>query len=464
MDRSGSVPSREEVKILSLFSGVGGLDLAVETLLGVETAIMCERDEYARRVLSRHWPGVPIVEDVTWVGDVGADVICGGPPCQDVSVAGKQAAEKGTRWLWPEAVRVTAANRPRLCLWENVPGLLTADGGRAFAGLLRAFDAIGYATRWDHCEAAAAGAPHRRDRVFLICVPVDRFRQPGPVQGRPISMFGHADEPTWPRAGWYSGGRWGVERARFPKGRIAVKNWATPKANDKNASDTMPQDVRDYREARGCLDAVAQAVAKAWPTPQAHDEKGKPGVDSLAYAGLASSLPATVEIAAWPTPCAEDPKHPSNGLARCVGSLWPTPVLNDGTKEGTGTLAREVQCGGSHTRRDGGERSTPPTGSTGNSAATTGALNPEFSEWLQGFAPGWTEPGGPALPHVAHGHQDVPLTYYGGRPAPAGMALLTTVKVNRRNRLKCLGNAVFARCAFLALRALVDGQPLSEVE
>lgn len=469
------------MKILSLFSGVGGLDNAVETLLGVETSILCERDEYARKVLARHWPGVPCVEDVHTIGDVGADVICGGPPCQDVSVAGKQAAEKGTRWLWPEAVRVTAANRPRLCLWENVPGLLTADGGRAFAGVLRAFDAIGYATRWDHCEAAAAGAPHRRDRVFLVCVPVARFTAPGPVQGRPVSMFGHADEPTWPRAGWYSAGRGGVERARFPKGRAAVA-WPTPKANDKTASDTMPQDVRDYREARGCLDAVAQGVAVAWPTPQAYshnaEQSNAPGALKLDHVVWEATGDPRAK---WPTPRAEDAElcgahrgAPDTLLSairaartwptRHAGDLWPTPVLNDGTKEGTGTLAREVQCGGSHTRRDGGERSTPPTGATGNSAATTGALNPAFSEWLQGFPPGWTEAAGPALPHGAHGWTDVPLTYYGGRPAPAGMALLTTVKRDRRDRLKCLGNAVVARAAVLAFRELIPVDALSEVE
>ena len=89
---------------------------------------------------------------------------------------------------------------------------------------------------------------------------------------------------------------------------------------------------------------------------------------------------------------------------------------------------------------------------------------PRFSEWLKGFPPGWTEAAGPALPHVAHGWTDVPLTYYGGRPAPAGMDLLTTVKQDRRNRLRALGNAVVARAAFLAFRELIPVDALSEVE
>jgi hypothetical protein len=236
------------------------------------------------------------------------------------------------------------------------------------------------------------------------------------------------------------------------------KAWPTPQAYSHNA-DHAPGALK--------LDHAVWDATGDWATPQAHDRKNAPGAAARGRGGFQSSLAAQV-------------------LDGDSG-LWPTPICNDGDKDGTNTLARVVQTGSRKGRRDGGERNDPawPTPKSGDhrsgkasdetlnansrplqeqvweasaKPATTGALNPAFSEWLQGFAPGWTEPDGPPLPHVAHGHQDVPLTYYGGRPAPAGMALLTTVKLNRRNRLKCLGNAVFARCAIMALRALLSDQ------
>ena len=206
------------------------------------------------------------------------------------------------------------------------------------------------------------------------------------------------------------------------------------------------EDLADLRELEDTVNGPVPA-GWAWPTPRAMEDKGTgpAGSKSSVYRTDKGYLDATAQ-ALWTE--AEEP--PLSVSAR------PTPTANDGTKEGTGTVAREVQCGGSHTRRDGGERSTPPTGKTGNSASTTGALSPFFSEWLMGFPYGWTLPDGPAMPRTLNGWAG-DLVYYRGRPAPRGMPLLTTEKTHRRPRLKACGNAVVAAQAFLAFKALLDG-------
>ena len=247
------------MRVLSLFSGVGGLDRA----LSWHPSVMCERDPYARRILARHWPGVPLVEDVRDVGDVGAEVVVGGFPCQPHSVAGKRAASADDRDLWPEFARVVRLNRPRLVLAENVTGLLTSEGGAFFGRVLRDLDALGYAVRWDCAEAAAVGAPHRRDRVWIVAVPRESFEEPTPALGRQTAMFGEAADPEWPRAGWWSAGRLGVEGARWP--RVPVNGWPTPAAADASrASETY---------CRGNETLLGAARRGLWPTPRSADHR-----------------------------------------------------------------------------------------------------------------------------------------------------------------------------------------------
>lgn len=120
-------------RIGSLFSGAGGLDLAVEHVTGGRTVWHCEADPDAAKVLAAHWPGVPNLGDITavdWPGVEPVDVLCGGFPCQDVSAAGRRAGlAEGTRsGLWAEMARAIDALRPALVVIENVEGLLTADG------------------------------------------------------------------------------------------------------------------------------------------------------------------------------------------------------------------------------------------------------------------------------------------------------------------------------------------------
>lgn len=158
---------------LSLFSGIGGFDLAMERA-GINLVGMCEIDKNAQVVLRRHYPNVPLFDDVKKVGvnthERGTiDVICGGFPCQDLSVAGKRAGLAGERsGLWYEFARIIDELEPGWVVIENVPGLLSSDKGRDFAIILRWLVVRGYGVSWRILDAQNFGVPQRRRRVFVV--------------------------------------------------------------------------------------------------------------------------------------------------------------------------------------------------------------------------------------------------------------------------------------------------------
>ena len=186
------------MKHLDLFSGIGGFALAARWV-GWETIGFCEIDPWCRKILAKHWPGVPIYEDIrrlvadpniryvetekeictgrdesrpcstdgqTTIGPV--DIITGGFPCQDISYAGKGAGIDGERsGLWTELARVIGEVHPRFAVLENVSALLT----RGLERVLFDLSEIGYDAEWHCIPASAVGAPHRRDRIWIIAYP-----------------------------------------------------------------------------------------------------------------------------------------------------------------------------------------------------------------------------------------------------------------------------------------------------
>jgi DNA (cytosine-5)-methyltransferase 1 len=183
------------LKIGSLFSGYGGLDLAVTELTGATVAWHCEWDDAPSKVLQHHFPNVPNYRDVTKVDFASiepVDILTGGFPCQDLSIAGKRAGlEDGTRsGLWSEFARAIETIKPKLVVIENVKGILSAkansnvehcqdcmgnDGEqpvlRALGAVLGNLDDIGYDAKWCGLRAADTGAPHNRFRIFIIAYP-----------------------------------------------------------------------------------------------------------------------------------------------------------------------------------------------------------------------------------------------------------------------------------------------------
>ena len=163
------------MKVLDLFSGIGGFSLGLERA-GMETVAFCEFDEHAQKVLRKHWPDVPIYSDIRELdakqfrGTVS--VVTGGFPCQDLSTAGKQVGFSGERSsLYGEMLRVISECMPRYAIFENVTGLLTGDSGRWFAQFLYDLAQIGFDAEWHCVSASDIGAQHHRDRVWVIAYP-----------------------------------------------------------------------------------------------------------------------------------------------------------------------------------------------------------------------------------------------------------------------------------------------------
>lgn len=183
------------MKIGSLFSGYGGLDLAVSKVLGAEVAWHCEWEDAPSKVLEANFPGVPNYRDVStvdWESVEPVDILTGGFPCQDLSLAGKRAGlQEGTRsGLWSEFHKAITILKPKIVIIENVRGLLSAkaDSGmeygteimeqtdrgivlRALGAVLGDLADIGYDARWTGVRASDAGAPHQRFRVFVVAFP-----------------------------------------------------------------------------------------------------------------------------------------------------------------------------------------------------------------------------------------------------------------------------------------------------
>jgi len=164
---------------VSLFSGVGGIDLGLDRA-GMTCAYQVEIDPYCRKVLAKHWPDVSRWDDIktfpgthamSLLGDV--DMVAGGFPCQPVSKAGKMRGAADERFLWPEMYRVCKALSPRYILVENVVGLLSAPDrlgrrGGLFGGILGDLAALGYCVEWHCIPASSINALHRRDRVWIV--------------------------------------------------------------------------------------------------------------------------------------------------------------------------------------------------------------------------------------------------------------------------------------------------------
>lgn len=212
---------------VDLFSGIGGFSLAA-AWAGFRTIAFAEVCPDASRILEYWWPGVPNLGDVrklcrraydcerrddgeVWCarcdadfGDcacVGTDqftdtfgavdLLTAGVPCQPASLLGERRGTADERWLWPDTLRIVRELRPRYCIFENPPALLTLEGGRAFNGIVGELAALGYVGFYDVLPAAAVGAGHLRERVFLVVTDVHSERWQGKRLLRPSQRQAH---------------------------------------------------------------------------------------------------------------------------------------------------------------------------------------------------------------------------------------------------------------------------------
>ena len=282
----------------SLFSGYGGLDMGVQSVLGGRTLWHCEYDAAPSRILDHHWPDVPNLGDITavdWTSVPRVDVLTGGSPCQDLSHAGRRAGmTEGTRSnLWVQMREAIAALRPRLVVWENVRGAYSApadsalepcpgcvgdpDGGpvlRALGRVLGDLASLGYDARWYGLRAADVGAPHGRFRVFLFATPADAGRITGEVQ---------ADRRL-------AGGE--VPAGDGEAGRVGMTLLPTPVADN---SCGLPSSGTAYQ-------SLPNAVVSLLPTPRATD--GTKGGPNQRGSSGDLMLPSAVQL--LPTPSVAD--------------------------------------------------------------------------------------------------------------------------------------------------------------
>ena len=190
------------LKIGSLFAGIGGFDLGLERTGGFETAWFCEIEEYPRSILNQWWPGVPVYDDVTKLkGDEvePVDILVGGFPCQDISAAGRGEGIGGERSsLWFEFARLVGELRPRYVIAENSPLLKT----RGLNAVLGSLAEVGYDAEWDCVPARTFGAPHQRDRIWVVAYPDSAHSQgDGSAQRNEAEVSGSGDACPYRESG-----------------------------------------------------------------------------------------------------------------------------------------------------------------------------------------------------------------------------------------------------------------------
>lgn len=157
---------------ISLFSGIGGLDLAVESVIGQRPTVFVENNKFARQILEKNMRGVILqdVRDIDFKEFRGVDGIVGGWPCQPHSLAGKRLGSKDDRDMWPHFARAIREAKPRWILGENVKGVLSSEKGEYFGRILGDLAEMGYSAVWRTILASDVGAPHRRERFFIYAV------------------------------------------------------------------------------------------------------------------------------------------------------------------------------------------------------------------------------------------------------------------------------------------------------
>lgn len=344
------------VRVGSLCSGYGGLELAViDAISPAVRVVWCaDDDEAAARVLAHRWPDTPNLGDLTlvdWRSVEPVDLLTAGWPCQPWSLAGKRKGAADDRAIWPGIARAVRGLRPRLCLLENVPAVVTAGELARAAGDLAA---VGYDAQWCCIQAADAGAPHRRRRLFLAAWPADTDR---------------------------GGLTWVSERHRLPPSRLpasrrddADRRGGAPDGalSASSAGALLPTPCARDSHGPGWKGDLPRAAALL-PTPMGRDAHGRHGRH-----GFGLDLPGAAAL--LPTPTTSDRfgagVHGDGGLdLRTTISLLPPPT-------GWGEWAAAVERWETILGR-------PAPQPTVTDDRGVRALNPLLVEWMMGLPEGW---------------------------------------------------------------------------
>lgn len=449
------------MKIGSLFTGYGGLDLAAEAIFDADTVWTSDVDPGACKIIARRYPDIPNLGDITaidWTTVPPVDVLTGGFPCQDLSMAGRRAGMRpGTRsGLWQHMVYAIAQLQPRYVIAENVRGLLSGqahsdvepcpwclgDGSeshlRALGAVLADLANLGYDTQWCGLRAADVGAPHGRFRVFILAT--DTRRQHG--QRGPAAISGSArsrnasGEPERPAAAATD-----ADRERIDRSGRARDRRPKPADSDRRPVVLLPTPTaRDWKGHNQRRDDTCLTGALL-PTPNAGlgEHRRDFGQDPKRRRAQGRQVStADVLCHLLPTPTATpygSNQSPSPGAAirpslDSLAPLLPTPMVGSTSPAAHGQISGQFRRQMDEALAQFGAyadviaRWQPVVGRPAPEPTINGRLSPLFVEWMMGLPDGWVT--------------DVP-------------------GLTRAQQLKALGNGVVPQQAAAALAYMLDG-------
>lgn len=409
------------LRIGSLFSGIGGLDLGVEACLGGQVIWQVEQDPYCQRVLRKRFPTCGLYDDVEKCSGLEPiDVLVGGFPCQDTSIAGHgKGIKRGTRsGLFFEMWRLALELRPRFVLFENVPAIMT----RGLDVVTETIVSSGWTIEWFHLAASDVGAWHKRERWWAIAHREEPLFQNYNVCGQLKDGWKGLQQSLWsspeviekfPKSGMARGS------SLYGRNYTPAREGLLPTPTQDSVSE------RRNRYKQGGM-PLTLAARMNWPTPTTTDYKDGGSEHSIRY--QVERKGSGVRLGSY-VPAAQN-------------NLLPTPVRGDGHKLGSNTLSRLIESGGrrysAHDHRGTGEVIE----------WLPGKLNPDWIEPLMGFVQGWTDV------DMEVSGKLIPVSSWSDSGWEEGIPRLTETRKNRVSRVKALGNSVVPQCASAAFKVV----------
>ncbi len=292
---------------LDLFSGIGGFAYAAQCVWKEDynCVAFCEIDKFCQKVLRKHWPNTEIINDVkdgklTEFRNI--DLLTAGVPCQPASVAGKKGGVNDPRWLWPETLRIIRTVRPRFAILENVPGLFTLDDGYTFNGILSELAESGYVGWWEVIPACAVGAPHIRERIWIIAYAFDNgcsAQEQGIIPKAATEPKQDGTQHSTPRESNGTTGLWGSAR---PSGNAVMAGNARNSHGDIQRENATVCNRKESESSRS--DVVSDAIGGGLPgfarrgTGQEFTDRpleSKPLIANANVAGLEGCAGASIQ-------------------------------------------------------------------------------------------------------------------------------------------------------------------------
>jgi site-specific DNA-cytosine methylase len=408
---------------VDLCSGIGGFALGFEWAGLSKPVLFCDIEPWSRKVLSKHWPDVPIAHDVKELAndpdrfiprtDPRNTILTSGYPCQPFSVAGKQRGTEDDRHIWPFISQIIAHKRPAFCVLENVYGHVALGLDEVLADL----EAQDYATRafivpacvsMPRTDEIESGLLHTPTATANQMAPSMRSRDAGSWWATPNTMDHLPQRSAESMDKMKQGARKGRARPSNLREQVnpdTMQMWATPRTTDA-AGGARPMDEKGRRisySSNLVFGANLSDQVRMWPTPTASQARSEGSIKQMrqkVYAGevtreeaeamIGGSLEPARLSAMWPTPMARDYKDTPTQTDRGLGSrddsklpirvfreeekMWPTPTANEDHAGRPGTKMQKML--GNH----------PEVRNTG-----VGTLNPQWVEWLMGYPRGWTD-------------------------------------------------------------------------